>query len=139
MPGTRHEELHTARRGDLDQRGVLRRDIERRNAKHPLTVHAERLARRRDQLDAGTRPDQRVGEFRHCVDHVLAVVEEHQHAAGRERLDEHVAHRPRRVFAHPKNGGDGRGDAIRLTHRSELNQPHTVPGTVERVRRDLQC
>jgi hypothetical protein len=81
---------------------------QRQHGDHPFTRKVEALPARHQQHRVGAGPEYGAGEDRRRVEHVLAVVEHHEHAiATAQPLEDHLFERDLRTLAHPEGGGDG--------------------------------
>ncbi len=69
---------------------------------------------------------------------MLGIVEDNQQVAVADRVDQGVEHGPPGLLAHMEHAGHGVGHQLRVGQRGQLDQPHTIAGAVEHLRRDPQ-
>ena len=126
-------------------RNPIRRDIRigRRDRQRPhpddrLAAESEGLPARGDQPQRRCLPEQRVGEHGARVEEVLAVVEDDEHLAGRDVVDQ-PGDRPAAGFvAKAERRHDRLRHELRITHAGKLDQPRTIGDAAGEVARDAE-
>ncbi len=142
------EELDRRMGERLVDAGVRAGPGQRRDLDQPLADDAQRLAARRQDVDARAAPEQLVRDAGDVADQVLAVVEDDERGAVGERVEDAVqrvgGRHPRRGGALEQRGlaqaerGEDRGpDAAGLDDRGELDEPDAVGRVGQVVRPGL--
>jgi hypothetical protein len=98
---------------------------------HGLAVHRERLATRGQDADLRARVQQRRGQLRTFVDHVLAVVEDDQEVALGQVLTERVERFGSTAAPKAEHASGLSCDLGRLCSRREVDEPYAVEPTSE--------
>jgi hypothetical protein len=122
----------------LDEEAERVLGLERRQAPHRLPVHAERLATRGEDPQAGARPQESIGELCALVDHVVAVVEDEKQVAIRDVAPERVGRLPLPCTAKAEGPGGLVGNIRCLRTGGEIDEPHTVNSAPDVIARQLQ-
>ncbi len=102
-----------------------------------LAGDAQRLAARREHLEAGARLQEPVRELGARVDQVLAVVEHDEQASVCHELRQRVERRAAGLLDHTQHRRDRLSHEAAIGDRRELDEPDAVRVIVDDVRRSL--
>jgi hypothetical protein len=90
-----------------------------------LSRDVERLAARGEDAHA-LGLQELLGEVGACLQHVLAVVEDHEHPLALRMARQRLDHRPPGILLHAHDRGERVRDAPLVGHGAELDEPHAV-------------
>lgn len=123
-----HEQLHRLTRFEASGRGNVRRlrEGERGHAPGHLARHAQRLPAGDKKTQARTHAQERIGDFCDHGDEMLAVVQNQQRRAGRERVAKGLDKRAAGFLPDTEDSRNRLGSERRVSQAGELDEPETV-------------
>lgn len=118
---------------------VVRWDRQMRDATQAFLGDTQRDSRRRHDVHPARRPQDRVGDRDGTLEHVLAVVEDQQHLASVEMVDDLLYGISRRLVADSEGVDDRRRNLRVVGDRIQLHQRNAVAVEPTDLARQLHC
>jgi len=120
-------------------RAAFGRDSERRYPVNRLALGPERFAACGDHAYCRIGTQQRIGQARRCVDHMLAIVEHNHDLLRTERVRRGLRRCRARNEFKPECGGDGDRDEVRIGQRRQLGGPDPIGERRQLLSCDLEA